>query len=71
MKGYKITVRETYQETYYIKAESEEAAEKLAKWEFGVQMAEDNDLLYYDRDVETEEAEEPEDDWLFADKEDK
>lgn len=69
MKGYKITVREYYQETYYIMAESEEAAKKLAKEEFDCQMGEHFEDLYYDRDVETEEVEEPEDDWLFADKE--
>lgn len=66
MKGYKIRIEKTYQETYYIKAESEEAAEKAAKWEFGYEMGYNPEALWYNTEVETEEVEEPEDDWLIA-----
>jgi hypothetical protein len=67
MNGYKITIRETYQETYYIQADTKEEAEKLAKWEFGCGMGEDHELLFYNRDLETESVDEPEEEWLIAD----
>ena len=67
MSGYKITIKETYQETYYIQADNREAAEKLAKWNFNCEMGEDHEPLFYNYEADVESVDEPEDYWLIAD----